>query len=127
MWHIALLHPEKEGGYSVTFPDFPGCFTQGDTMDEAASMAEDALEGHVECLLEDGDPLPSPSRLEQIEHAGAVPILIRVPGAPRRHVRVSITVPEDDLRDIDAFVKDHGLSRSGFLVHAAKHRMLEIK
>lgn len=39
----AIFHPEEEGGYSVFFPDLPGCFTQGETMADAIDMAEDAL------------------------------------------------------------------------------------
>ena len=39
----AIFHPEKEGGFSIFFPDIEGCYTQGDTMVEAVEMAEDAL------------------------------------------------------------------------------------
>ena len=42
--YAAVFHPEPEaGGYSVFFPDLPGCYTQGDTMREALYKASDAL------------------------------------------------------------------------------------
>ena len=39
----AIFTPEKEGGYSVYFPDVDGCFTCGDNLEEALFMARDAL------------------------------------------------------------------------------------
>ena len=42
IFYPAIFHPE-ETGYSVEIPDIEGCFTQGDTMDEAVRMAQDAL------------------------------------------------------------------------------------
>lgn len=59
MFYVAKLTPEKDGGYSVTFPDIPGCITQGDTKDEALKMAKEALELVLEEYL-DGRPLPDP-------------------------------------------------------------------
>lgn len=39
----AAFHPEDDGGYSVTVPDLDGCFTEGDTLEEAYEMAFDAV------------------------------------------------------------------------------------
>ena len=59
MQYVAKLTPEPTGGYSVEFPDIPGCFTQGDTLEEALSMAKEALELVLEEYL-DGRMLPDP-------------------------------------------------------------------
>lgn len=56
----AVFHPE-ETGFSVFFPDLKGCQSQGDTIEEATLMAQEALGAYLECLLEDNKPLPSPS------------------------------------------------------------------
>ena len=40
-----LFEPAEEGGYVVTCPAVPGLVTEGDTMEEAREMAEDALRG----------------------------------------------------------------------------------
>lgn len=53
-----LLQPEPEGGYTVTCPSLPGLVTFGQTLEEARAMAADAVEGYLECLQEDGLPLP---------------------------------------------------------------------
>ena len=66
MKYPALIKKEKDGKYSVSFPDFKGgkfglCVSCGDTLEEAKKNAEEALRLHVEGLLEDGGKLPTPS------------------------------------------------------------------
>ena len=53
-----LFEPAEEGGYVVTCPALPGLVTEGDTLEEARRMAEDALRGYIESLLEDGQTIP---------------------------------------------------------------------
>jgi len=53
-----LLNKELEGGYIVTVPALPGCITQGDTVDEALSMAKEAIELYLEELHERGETIP---------------------------------------------------------------------
>jgi len=53
-----LFEPAEEGGYVVTCPALPGLVTEGDTLEEARHMAEDALRGYLESLLEDGQSIP---------------------------------------------------------------------
>ena len=57
MHYTAKLTKEKDAGYSVSFPDLDGCFTQGDTLEEALAMAKEAMELTLEDVF-DGDPLP---------------------------------------------------------------------
>ncbi|PWK76525.1 putative RNase H-like HicB family nuclease [Mucilaginibacter oryzae] len=57
-----LLTPEEEGGFSVSVPALPGCFTQGETIDEAIEMAKEAIALYVETLEEEGEPVPDDSR-----------------------------------------------------------------
>lgn len=42
----------------VTCPALPGVVTQGETLEEARAMVEDAIRGYLEALLKDGDPIP---------------------------------------------------------------------
>ena len=57
--HTVLLEPDPdEGGFTVTVPELPGCITQGETIDEALAMAQEAIALHVEGLAEDGLPVP---------------------------------------------------------------------
>jgi predicted RNase H-like HicB family nuclease len=57
-----LLTPEEEGGFSVSVPALPGCFTQGETIEEAIEMAKEAIILYVESLEEDGEPVPDDSK-----------------------------------------------------------------
>lgn len=49
--------------FGVSFPDFPGCVSAGNTYDEAVRNAAEALAFHVEGMLADGEPIPDPSDL----------------------------------------------------------------
>jgi antitoxin HicB len=56
----ALFEPAPEGGYVVTFPDFDWGVTQGDTEEEAETMASDALEMVIAHYIDHNQPLPAP-------------------------------------------------------------------
>jgi predicted RNase H-like HicB family nuclease len=47
-----ILQPEEEGGYSVAVPALPGCYTQGETVEEALANAREAAEGWLEVANE---------------------------------------------------------------------------
>jgi len=55
---IILQPDDEEGGYTVTVPALPGCVTEGDTVEEAATMAREAIAGYLEALAKNGEPLP---------------------------------------------------------------------
>jgi predicted RNase H-like HicB family nuclease len=114
--YIAIVHKDTKSDFGVSFPDFPGCITAGKNIDEAKDMAQEALALHIQGMLEDGDQLPSPSRLEEImndpDYASAIAYLVvSVPDAKPRTVRVNVTVPEMTLKQIDAASKKQGMSR----------------
>jgi len=44
----ALVHPEEQGGYWAEVPDLPGCFTQGDTLDEIYQNLVEAVASHLD-------------------------------------------------------------------------------
>jgi antitoxin HicB len=56
--YTIVIEPAPEGGFVVTFPAIPNLATQGETLEEARAMAADAIRGYLECLQEDGLPLP---------------------------------------------------------------------
>jgi predicted RNase H-like HicB family nuclease len=123
--YIAVIHKDPASDFGVSFPDFPGCVTAGRSIDDAKDMAQDAISLHIKGMLEDGESIPAPSKLEDImddpDYADAAAVIIvTVSDAKPRSVRVNITVPEDMLRKIDSMAKKKGMSRSAFLVHAAQ-------
>jgi predicted RNase H-like HicB family nuclease len=141
MHYIAVFHPaeERQGGYVVTFPDLPGCVTQGENFDQAFAMAQEALEGFLDVLRQDGDPIPAPS---DFQAAGAkaeaealgdgetlhpAAILQAVPAQPQgAPVRINVSLAPNVLARIDRVAKVEGLTRSGFLAAAARHYMNQI-
>ena len=55
-----VVHEAAEGGYWASFPELPGCFTQGDTLEALREHAAEAIAGHLEALRDAGKPLPEP-------------------------------------------------------------------
>ncbi len=133
---LALTHDSRILGHHdeiKTVPDIPGCFSWGDTIDEAFGFADslsiahatEAIECHVEALLMDGDDVPLPGTIEQHltvpEYEGAIWVLVpvdlsKVSGTSKR---VHISLPERILGRNDAFAERQGETRSGLLVAAA--------
>lgn len=63
----AIFFHEKEGGYSVVFPDLNHLATCGDTIQEAMEMAVDCLAGYIHSEQLDGHTLPQPTPLEKVD------------------------------------------------------------
>ena len=63
MRYVAFIHRD-EAGFGVSFPDFPGCVSIGDTVDDAVRHGSEALAFHLEGLLDDGEAVPSPSAID---------------------------------------------------------------
>jgi predicted RNase H-like HicB family nuclease len=73
----AVIEPDVEdGGYVVTFPAIPDLATQGETLEEARSMAEDCLRGYLEVLRETGHPLPTPGTMSPSSQATTIELQI---------------------------------------------------
>ncbi|SIR10193.1 Predicted nuclease of the RNAse H fold, HicB family [Rhizobium sp. RU20A] len=127
--YIGLIRKEPDSDYGVSFPDFPGVVTAGTDLDDARRMAEEALALHVEGMIEDGDPLPSPLTLEAVmadgDNSDAVAFLVPVAVPSRRAVRLNITLPENVVKDIDRYAGSRGMTRSAFLLKASVRAMAE--
>jgi predicted RNase H-like HicB family nuclease len=63
----AIFTREKDGGYSVLFPDIEGCYTCGDTMADALDMAQDVLCLMLYDMEKDGRTIPAPTDIKRIE------------------------------------------------------------
>jgi predicted RNase H-like HicB family nuclease len=126
---IAIEPGTETTAWGVAVPDLPGCFSAGDTMEEAMENARQAIDQHVEIMIEDGAPIPASRPLAVLqaeqEYVGWVWAVVDVPVekylGPAE--KINITVPRLVLARIDAYAKSHGMSRSGFLVEAARTAM----
>lgn len=62
-YHI-VVHKDPDSDYGVTVPDLPGCFSAGDTLEQAIENSKEAITCHLEGLLRDNDPIPETQSLE---------------------------------------------------------------
>ena len=126
-YYIALIHKDADSDYGVSFPDLPGCVTDGRTLDEARGMAAEALALHIEGLAADGADIPPPSALETIManegYRDGVATLVPAPTAEGEKARVNVMLPKDVLADADRYAKAHGINRSEFIALAIKHEL----
>jgi predicted RNase H-like HicB family nuclease len=60
MHFMVVLHSDDGVRFGVTVPDLPGCFSSGDDFDQALYSAREAIELHLEGLVEDGGEVPVP-------------------------------------------------------------------
>ena len=112
--------------FGVVVPDLPGCFSAGDTMDEAMTNAEEAITTWIEAALDAGQEVPQPSDVDAMrkahrEYKGWVWALVKVDPAvlDDNLERVNISLPRRILRRLDAQAKAAGETRSGFIARMA--------
>ena len=124
----------KDGAWGARLPDFPGCHGGGSTPAEAVDDLTMALRAFAANMIADGEALPEPRDLGQVisdmdaglEDRGGtvfVPLLVDL-GRP---VRANISLDAGLLDQIDAEAKRRGLTRSAFLVSAARDKILEAR
>lgn len=134
MRYVSFIH-QDEAGYGVSFPDYPGCVSVGDTVDDtvddAVRLGREALAFHVEGLQADGTPIPPPRSIDTIKadpdlaewRRGAdfvlVPLLLDR-GSSRR---VNISLDRGLLEAIDDEAKQRRMTRSAFLSTAARNEI----
>ena len=61
--YTVIFEPAEEGGYVVIAPAFGGAITQGETLEDARMMAQEALAALVESYSKDGEPIPEDIKL----------------------------------------------------------------
>ena len=122
--YIALLRKDPDSDYGVDFPDFPGCITAGSTLEETREMAAEALEFHIEGMLEEDLPIPEPSPLEVVmadpENAEAIAFPVSVPDQLTGAGHIDLTLPAADLEKLDALAEKRGSSRQALLAEAVR-------
>jgi predicted RNase H-like HicB family nuclease len=56
--YTIIIHPAEEGGFWVEVPTLPGCFSQGESIEDAMRNVREAIYLHIECLKEENEPVP---------------------------------------------------------------------
>lgn len=74
--YTVKIHPAMEGGYWAEVPALPGCFSQGDSLEEVTSKVREAMECHLSSLVRDGLPFPVEKRMRK---GFAIPVTVFAP------------------------------------------------
>lgn len=126
------IHKDTDSLYGVTVPDIPGCFSAGETIEEALSNTREAIVFHLEGMLEDGKAVTVSTRqieelAQEADYAGATWALIDVDlqRLSLKQTRFNVSWPEYLLARIDAYAEAHHETRSGLLAKAAERYLSE--
>jgi predicted RNase H-like HicB family nuclease len=118
---IAIEPGTETSAFGVIVPDLPGCFSAGDTLDEALAGAEEAAAAWVDAALDADEAVPAPSSLDALhrntDYAGWTFGVITLDPALLDDTieRVNITLPRRVLKRLDALARSAGESRSGYV------------
>jgi len=129
MKYPVVIHKDENSDYGVSFPDLPGCFSAGETIEEALANAQEAAECHIEGILIESEPVPVPSNIENHkdnpDFKDGIWAIVEadLSKLSLKSKRVNITMPERLLNSLDYFAKKHGETRSGILAQAATEYM----
>lgn len=124
-----VLHSDDGVRFGVTVPDLPGCFSAGDTFDDALDSVVEAIALQLEGLTEEGGDIPVPRPIAehraQPDFADGVwaAVDVDVSRFEGKAEKINITLPRRLLAKIDSYAKSHGATRSGFLAEAARAAM----
>jgi antitoxin HicB len=99
-YKIEKVSKEDGGGYFMTYPDLPGCMSDGDTLEEALSMGEDARISWIETAIELGKDIPEPySYMDNYKG------------------RITVRVPKSMHKELIDEAKEEGISLNQYLIY----------
>lgn len=122
---VAIELGDDQHAFGVVVPDLPGCFSAGDTLEEAYANAKQAIEAHLDLSIEYKQVIPLRKSLDEHranpDYAGWMWALVEVDNIPanKTPVRLNVSLPEYLVHRIDQYAQAHHLTRSGFLASAA--------
>ena len=123
---VAIELGDEQHAFGVIIPDLPGCFSAGDTLDEALHNAEEAILAWIDAAMDGNEPIPQPSAIDSLrahhsELTEWVWAIVSVDPARLDDTieRVNITLPRRVLARLDAKAKLAGENRSAFIAHLA--------
>ena len=120
-----VVHKDETSGYGVSVPDLPGCFSAGNSLDDAIESTHEAIACHLEGLLMDGEMVPERAPLETHQANRACKggiwavVAVDISKLSSKDKRVNITMPARVLAIVDEAAAREGDTRSGLLARAA--------
>lgn len=121
---IAIEPGDAAHAFGVVVPDLPGCYSAGDTLDEAITNSEEAILLWIDQAMDEGRPIPAAGSIERHQEnpdfAGWIWAVVSVDlSRMDKAQRINITLPARVLTAIDNAAKREGETRSGMLARAA--------
>lgn len=131
MYYVALMHKDEDSAYGVSFPDLPGCYSAGDTLDEATRNATEGLAAFVRWMEADGDSVPVPRPPDQImadpelaeAREGAAIILVPLVRDLGSTTRINVSLDLGLLEAIDTAARQRKQTRSAFIASAVRKEL----
>jgi len=126
MLYPVYIHHDEGCAYGAIVPDMPGVITAADSLEELPAMLQEAVE-----LMYEDEPHapPPPASIEKYRHLADYQdgfwmlMDVDLNRVQSRTVRLNVSMPAPLAQEIDAWAKQHGQSRSGFLAQAARAAM----
>jgi predicted RNase H-like HicB family nuclease len=131
-YYVAVIEKDADSAFGVWFPDVEGCFSAGDTVEEAAANAAAALRQHAEAVESAGRRVPQARSIDDVLldedvmasiEAGAVLFAVPLLADAGRTVRINISLDKALVDQIDIAAAKRGLTRSAFLSQAAREKI----
>jgi predicted RNase H-like HicB family nuclease len=128
MRYPVILHTDNHQDFGVTVPDLPGCFSAGDSIEQAIENACEAILAHAEDIAADGEAIPKPSEI--VDMANFYPnegtallayVNVDLDQVLGQAKRINISLKPAILRVIDKRAKAFGMNRSEYLAYAGTH------
>lgn len=122
--YARVLTPDETGGFNAEVLEFPGCFAQGDTVEQAYKELEDAAEAWIEVRLGQGQEVPRP--FSNLDYSGTISLRI-----PRSIHKRAAVMAERDRVSLNSFLMAAIASRVGAedfyiaLTNRLERRMME--
>lgn len=119
----AFVHKGKTEGYGITFPDFPGCVSEADTLDEVIAKGKGILQVVIDIMFENNQDIPEPGTIDDKWISGECDdiecIAVLPADIPGKNLRINVSMADYVIERVDRFAKSHGQTRSGVLSNAA--------
>jgi predicted RNase H-like HicB family nuclease len=131
--YVAVIEKEPDSAFGVWFPDVEGCFSAGDTLEEAVANAAAALRQHTEALESAGRRLSAPRIVDEVLRdkdvrasikTGALLFAVPLLADAGRTVRINISLDKALVDQIDVAASTRGLTRSAFIAQATREKII---
>src|SRR5690348_16127695 len=132
--YVAVIEKEEGSAFGVWFPDVEGCFSAGDTLDEAVTNAAVALRQHVEAIESAGKTAPQARSVDAVlrerdvkaaAKGGALLFAVPLLADAGRTVRINVSLDKALVDQIDEAAEARGLTRSAFIAQAAREKIMD--